>query len=200
MTNTHAADLYPTSEEVKGIIFLDPGHGGYETGTEYKRRVEKEDTLALGLLIRQELQKRGYQVEMSRTDDEYLSRRERATLANRSGAGLMISLHRNKGVKGQGFAAYIQSADRKQDRILGKNIMKQIEKVGVSTSNGVQPGMPHDSGRDFTENRFSNMPSALIVFGYINNKKDNQLFDQHLEEYAAAVAKGIDKTYNKLYR
>ena len=33
----------------------------------------------------------------------------------------------------------------------------------------------------------------------MSDDEDNELFDTHLNEYAAAVAKGVSKTYANLY-
>lgn len=199
MTNTHAADLYPTSEDVKGIIFLDPGHGGYDPGFTHKRRAEKYDTLALGLVVRQELEDRGYKVVMSRTRDRSLSGKARARMANNSSAGIMVSLHRSKGPGGQGFDAYISTENRKRDRKLGKRILKALQKEGISFNNGVHRGTDQSPREDYPENRYSNMPSVLIMYGYINDKDDNKLLDSHQEKYARATAEAIDQTYAKLY-
>lgn len=199
MTDTLAADLYPTSEDVKGIIFLDPGHGGYDAGYTHKRRAEKYDTLALGLLVRQELENRGYKVVMSRTRDTSLSGKERARLANEASAGIMVSLHRSKGPNGQGFDAYISTENRKRDRKLGKRILKALQQEGISFNNGVHRGTDQSPKEDYPENKYSNMPSVLIMYGYINDREDNKFFDKHKEAYASATAEAIDTTYTKLY-
>jgi delta-lactam-biosynthetic de-N-acetylase len=39
------------------------------------------------------------------------------------------------------------------------------------------------------------MASAIIELGFVNSKKDNQLFDENLESYAAAIADGILDTW-----
>ena len=38
------------------------------------------------------------------------------------------------------------------------------------------------------------MPSCLLELGFISNNEDNKLFDENIESYAEAIAKGIIET------
>ena len=38
------------------------------------------------------------------------------------------------------------------------------------------------------------MPSCLVELGFISNEEDNKLFDENIESYAEAIAKGIIET------
>ena len=50
-------------------IFIDPGHGGRDPGAVKGSRFEKDDVLALSLLIERELAGREAEVILSRRDD-----------------------------------------------------------------------------------------------------------------------------------
>ena len=39
------------------------------------------------------------------------------------------------------------------------------------------------------------MPSCIVEMGFMNNAKDNQLFDDNKEAYAAAIGDAIIATY-----
>jgi len=188
-------------EEPRGVIFVDAGHGGDDPGAEWKGRVEKEETLAMALAVRKYLHEEGFKVVMSRTDDSSVDRKKRALMANKCGADLMVSIHRNKSEKkgGYGWEMYIPSADREADRMLGETIMGQLKGVGITDDRGVRAGTLPDPKDDYSENKYSKMPSVLIECGFMNSKEDNELFDDNLAEYAEAIAHGVAITFETLY-
>jgi N-acetylmuramoyl-L-alanine amidase len=76
-------------------ICLDPGHGGKDTGNHTFWHSEKTYTLALALELRDQLQKAGFNVILTRSKDTYVELPDRPALANRRGADLFVSLHFN---------------------------------------------------------------------------------------------------------
>ncbi|MFO7576201.1 MAG: N-acetylmuramoyl-L-alanine amidase [Pelovirga sp.] len=79
------------------LIVIDPGHGGKDPGAIgpsglYEKHVNLALAQATAAALRQQL---GVKVLLTRTDDTYLSLRERTEYANRMGADLFISLHAN---------------------------------------------------------------------------------------------------------
>ena len=81
--------------DVKKVVVIDPGHGGYDPGTLSEYVVEKELVLGVGLLLRDELERRGIQVEMTRDDDAFMELEDRAAFAVPSEHNLFVSLHAN---------------------------------------------------------------------------------------------------------
>ena len=76
-------------------ICLDPGHGGKDTGNHTFWHSEKTYTLALAMELRDQLQKAGFNVILTRSKDIYVDLPDRPALANRRGADLFVSLHFN---------------------------------------------------------------------------------------------------------
>ncbi len=80
-------------------ICLDPGHGGRDTGNRvgsgFFAHNEKTYTLALALVLRQELEGLGFNVILTRAKDVYVPLPARPALANARGADLFVSLHFN---------------------------------------------------------------------------------------------------------
>jgi len=76
-------------------ICLDPGHGGKDTGNHTFWHSEKTYTLALALELRDQLQRAGFNVILTRSKDTYVELPDRPALANRRGADLFVSLHFN---------------------------------------------------------------------------------------------------------
>jgi N-acetylmuramoyl-L-alanine amidase len=77
-------------------IVLDPGHGGSDPGAVGLRRtLEKDITLDVALRLRRRLEQRGYDVLMTRTEDQALTLRERVEFANSRPTDLFVSIHAN---------------------------------------------------------------------------------------------------------
>jgi N-acetylmuramoyl-L-alanine amidase len=79
-------------------IAIDPGHGGYDTGTMGPHGLLEKDLcldvgLRLGELIRQNLP--GTEVVFTRKDDRHVSLEERTAIANDANADLFLSIHAN---------------------------------------------------------------------------------------------------------
>jgi len=80
-----------------GRIVLDPGHGGYDTGTIgagnlYEKNVVLDVALRLGQLLRQRL---GVDVIYTRHNDTFIPLEQRTAIANRAHADLFVSIHAN---------------------------------------------------------------------------------------------------------
>lgn len=191
----------PAQADTHGTIFIDPGHGGGDPGAEADGRKEKNDTLSLAKQVKTQLEKKNFKVVMSRTSDKTVDRDKRGEMANKCNADLMVSIHRNQSndTTGKGVEIWIKSTDPANEGLLAENIMKKIEKVGISQNRGVNAGTLVDPNDDYSENSVPTMPSCLIEFGFISNKKDNKLFDKNKSAYAKAIADGIEKTYAKIY-
>jgi N-acetylmuramoyl-L-alanine amidase len=82
------------------VIVVDAGHGGRDPGmrgwspdrTPVK---EKDVTLGVALRLEEELQRRGYDVVMTRTTDTLIALDDRGKIANRNKGDLFISVHVN---------------------------------------------------------------------------------------------------------
>ncbi|MEM8628109.1 MAG: N-acetylmuramoyl-L-alanine amidase, partial [Pseudomonadota bacterium] len=79
----------------KAVIFIDPGHGGIDSGAVGQRGTkEKVVALRFAKALAAKLRRRGkYHVELSRQSDVYVPLRTRRELARSAGAQLFISVH-----------------------------------------------------------------------------------------------------------
>jgi N-acetylmuramoyl-L-alanine amidase len=78
------------------IVLIDPGHGGADGGAPgVSGQVKEKDlTLAFSLELRDRLAERGrVRVALTREDDRALSLEQRAGIARRLGAALLVSVH-----------------------------------------------------------------------------------------------------------
>lgn len=183
----------------RGIIFIDPGHGGNDPGSASDGRNEKDDNLVFALAVKKALARQGFRVIMSRTGDEAVDRTRRGELANESGAQLMISFHRNKSNgKGQGVEAFIPSNSSRESQLLGMNVFDALISCGFK-ERSIRTGTLESEKEDYEELAAAEMPCCLVEVGFIDNKGDNKLFDDNLRTNAKAVASAINDTFTELY-
>jgi N-acetylmuramoyl-L-alanine amidase len=88
------------------IVTIDPGHGGIDPGNPgvfFPRGIrEKDVTLQVGLLLRNELKRRGVGVQMTRTTDTLISLDDRGSFCTES-CDLFVSLHVNSLARRRGY-------------------------------------------------------------------------------------------------
>lgn len=167
-------------------IALDAGHGGSDPGAVYKGRQEKEDTLDLTLAVGDILKKNGIDVYYTRTTDEYETPFKKATDANNSGADLFVSIHRNSSENPNQYSGVetLVYSDTGLKAEVARNINNQLEDTGFKNL-GV------DERKNLVVLKRTKMPAVLVEAGFINNDKDNYLFDEEFDSIAQAIADGI---------
>lgn len=90
---TVSASAFPLSVH---RVVLDAGHGGTDPGASSASNVsEKDITLDIEQRLGAMLRKNGFEVVVTRGDDRLIPLRERAHLANGSGADIFVSIHVN---------------------------------------------------------------------------------------------------------
>jgi len=78
------------------LVMIDPGHGGYDPGTQSSAGVmEKDLAIQIAARLKAVLEARGIRAEMTRSTDVFISLAERTRIANRAGADLFVSIHLN---------------------------------------------------------------------------------------------------------
>ncbi len=94
------------SSDPRPIVVIDPGHGGIDTGTKSDAGDdEKSVVLALGLMLRDTLEKGGkYRVVMTRTDDTFVPLADRVRFARDRQGALFLSIHADALSKREGDA------------------------------------------------------------------------------------------------
>lgn len=187
------------NEPPRGIVFIDPGHGGPDPGANNGKRLEKDDTLALSLALKDCLEDLRFDVRMSRTSDEDVDRSRRGEMANECGAQLMISVHRNQvDGDGSGVEGFIPKENSAESRLLGENIMNALAEQGF-VKRSIRAGTLKDPDDDYAENAAAAMPAVLIEVGFISSDGDNALFDDNMDGNAHAIANAISDTFHTLY-
>lgn len=182
-------------EEKDGLLVcIDPGHGGKDDGTDFRGRVEKDDTLKLAKALAVYLKEKEINVILTRDDDTYLTLKERTDFANEKNADYLVSLHRNKG-DGTGVETWIHSKAGEETKQLADSIMTGLESAGIQRNRGVKKGTKDGENSNYHINVYAQMPACIVELGFVNNAADNQMFDEKIDAYAAAIGDAIIKTY-----
>ncbi len=83
------------THRIKKIV-IDPGHGGRDFGAMSPGGIrEKELVLEVGKMVRDELERHGIEIVMTRSWDVFIPLQERTRIANKKGADLFVSIHAN---------------------------------------------------------------------------------------------------------
>ena len=178
-------------------VVIDPGHGGDDVGAEFNGRYEKDDNLALALLVKEKLDDMGIDAVLTRKTDKFITLEKRCSIANKKKAELFVSLHRNSAEGAKGVEIWIKDDSPEADRALADSILEKLDEAGISENRGVKAGYARSDGKNYYVNSHTDMPSCLVELGFINSETDNKLFDEKLDEYAQAIADGIAETLKR---
>lgn len=168
------------------VVILDAGHGGSDFGATFEGRMEKDDNLALTLAVGDILAQNGVDVLFTRTTDIYETPTAKALEGNASGADYFISIHRNSSpVPGQytGIESLVYNRSSRAGDI-ARNINRNLEAIGFADQ-GV------NEAKNLAVLRRTKMPAVLVEAGFLNNERDNALFDAEFDQIANAIAQGI---------
>lgn len=182
------------------LVCIDPGHGGKDPGCNTEERLEKDDVLALGLAMRAAMEKLGMKVIMTREDDTFIPLDERCEIANKADATYYISVHRNIYGDSSVYGNEIWKSSNASDEAstLADNLMSALEQAGIQKNRGVREGSQDHNG-DYAVLRNSKMPSVLLEMGFLQNKKDNKLFDRNMDLYAEKMANAVLDTWEEYH-
>lgn len=181
-------------------VCIDPGHGGSSSGAALGNRLEKDDTLRLSLLVCDILEERGYTVVMTRDNDSDVSLEDRCKIANKARASLFVSIHRNSSTSpnATGMEMWVHSTSPTDDTLLAQNILDCLGNLDI-TNRGIHSGYRDGADMNYYINRHTKMPSVLAEIDFISNKSDNKKYDENIDEYAKAIADGIELTLKEMH-
>ncbi|ETI68599.1 N-acetylmuramoyl-L-alanine amidase [Neobacillus vireti] len=178
-------------------LYLDPGHGGTDSGAQGNGLNEKDVTLKISLKI-QEIFTKKYEniiIKMSRTSDISKSLSQRTNEANAWGADFYLSIHINAAdsTTAQGYEDYIYSGLSTTSRSASYQdiIHQEVTKVNGLIDRGQKKA-------DFHVLRESSMSALLSENGFITNAHDATLMKQAswLEKVAQGHVNGLAKAFN----
>lgn len=179
-------------------VVLDASHGGNDSGDVYQGILEKELTLKIMNMVKEQLGKEDMRVFCTRSGDETSSEQERVDFANEIKADMLISVHCSflqdeQSGKKSGLTAIYNGKYFIPDfgSIELANIISEetIKKVG-----GVANGM-YEAGEEDQLVNGAHVPVALIEIDSIvtDNNKMSLTSDKKLKRIAEGISAGIIK-------
>jgi len=178
----------------KHLVCLDPGHGpdtvnGSPDGS-YK---EKEFTWDFYKRLRPLLEAQGVEVICTRAENEKPSLTARATISNKAGADLFVSIHTNASGSGwtapSGLVIYTSVAGDSAGRNkAAKAILVRMQEAGVALFGS---GLAHNP--EYTVLRATTAPAMIVEYGFHTNQADVILLKDsgYRDKLAKATVQGI---------
>jgi len=178
-------------------IVIDPGHGGYDSGTiGYTKMREKDIALSVSLMVGDYLVRNGVDVEYTRTSDkvswpsnESQDLKVRTKIANDLKPDLLVSIHLNStyNEKANGIETFSFHGSN-EGYVLASHIQNELINYTGALNRGVKQ-------KGFYVIKYSDAPAVLVELGFISNKDEEARFKSFDEQkkYAKAVAVGIFK-------
>ena len=182
-------------------IYIDPGHGGKDSGTTYKNILEKDINLIISKKIEKELTSKGATVYLTRETDKDLStttvnrKRQdltnRARLINESNCDMYISIHLNyiSNSKWQGLQIFYNNKN-KENEIIANKLTSYLKEY---SSNIREPKKENI----YYMYKQIKVPGILIELGFLSNPNDRYRLTK--EEYQDKLAQNIANSIEKYY-
>lgn len=193
-------------------IFLDPGHGGRDSGAFYYNVAEKDLNMQIYRKLRTKLEELGYKVLTSRDSDidvDFVT--ERSRMVNKTNSDIFISIHFNATgntySKASGIQTYSYSDEpdypskinkywhNHPDRMSeSKRLAAAIHSSLLAETGAKDAGLLESS---YAVLRETAKPAVLLELGYMDNFSENQqIRDSHYQDkLVAGIVKGIQKYY-----
>lgn len=173
-------------------VFIGVGHGGSDPGAVANGFKEKDLNLTIALACRDELERHGIQVLMSRTEDDNEGLTEKINESNAFVPDLTLDIHNNAG---GGDGAEVFYGISGLGKPLAENILAEFKAIGQN-SRGVKTKVNSRGLDGFVFIRNTKAPAVLVECAFIDNTKDLEIIDTEVEQkkFGVAIAKGVLKT------
>ncbi|BDS06240.1 hypothetical protein NT6N_12800 [Oceaniferula spumae] len=217
---------YISSAKPFKTVVVDAGHGGHDSGSTGHFSYEKTYTLTVARLLRDELQRKGYNVVMTRDSDVFISLSNRVRIANKYKNAIFLSIHFNSGQsRANGIETFTVSpvgvphlgrGVRERDfNLVPGNIM---DSASIALATAVHSRtllyLNNEAGNNFKISdrgikraRFNvltgiEIPAILLEGGFLSNRTEAAKVHSpvYQKTLAAAVARAVDVYRNSISR
>lgn len=176
------------------LVYIDPGHGGQDSGAVGNDLREKEVVLDISQRLQKYLET-NYVVDcrLSRTSDRTLALSARTKEANNLKASCLVSIHINAATDkaANGFESFVYTTDGPTSKSVELQQKLHQKLAPLWTGKGRK-----DRGKkkeNFHMVREFKGAAVLLEFGFITNKQDADLLkdDQYLQSNASSAGEAI---------
>lgn len=179
-------------------IFIDPGHGGVDSGTVHHNKVEKDLNLAISLKLGQILEQQGAQVSYSRTTDtDYYTRGkggkrndllQRVAMLEQFDPDCYVSIHMNAiGLSNQQGAQVFYSTKNSDSPIFAEILQKALKDFPTGNKRQAKKDL------DILLLNATNKPGVLVEAGYLTNLQEAERLanPDYQQQLADQLARGM---------
>lgn len=199
-TSSLAASIQKTQwfdhlfKQYRKIIIIDAGHGGTDPGSVKRGVQEKDINLQIALKLQKRLERKGYKVVMTRTDDTAISLSNRAKLANQAKGDLLISIHQNsfKDASVHGIEVFYTPGKESYDHQLANFIQEALINYTQAKDRHVR------EVTNLLVIRESKMPACLIESAYLSNDHEREMIqtEDYQDKIVTGIIEGIENFLN----
>lgn len=190
-------DAVVSLETLGLVVFIDPGHGGYDPGSSSGSVLEKDINLAISTKLYEKMLGEGMMTLIARNDDYDLSTafsknhkmddlKKRVKMINDSGANMLISVHLNsmRDSSIYGPMVYYRAKDE-TSKVLAQTIQDELNEL--SNLNKII----HEENYYLFNKTF--IPSVLIECGFLSNVEERSklIREEYQEDLAISIYNGI---------
>lgn len=174
-------------------VYIAVGHGGDDPGAVANGFREKNLNLVTAIACKDELLRRGVEVNIDRTTDIELTMTQTVNACNAYAPDLAVDIHHNAG-GGDGVEVF-HTIHGGTGKTLAVNIIDEVVKIGQN-SRGAKTRKSSDGSDYYGFIRRTTPPAVIVECAFLDNKTDVQIVDTKTEQKAmgVAIAKGILKT------
>lgn len=174
-------------------VFLSAGHGGKDPGASANGLLEKNVNLNILIACKEELEKHGLKVEVSRLKDEDDPVSQEVVEANKSNADIAVSFHTNAG-GGDGSETFYYPSSKEGKR-LATLCEKHTKAIGQN-SRGIK------SGENLRFVNSTKMVAVLCECAFVDNTNDKTIIDSIKKQkvFGVAYAKAILEYFGIQYK
>jgi len=175
----------------KKYVVIDAGHGGSDCGAIRNNINEKDITLDISKRVQKLLEKKGYEVAMTRTDDTYVSLQDRVDFSEIFNPDIFVSIHVN--------SSNSETPSGLETHYYKDNSLTLAKYLHASMINNI-----NSKDRGLFKSKFyvinhTTAPAVLVEIGFISNPNERaQLVTESRKNATAkAIAEGIDDYFKK---
>lgn len=179
-------------------VIVDAGHGGYNPGAIANGSIEKDNNLAVALLLEKQLKEAGATVIMTRSTDRAVATKvtslrselqARVDIAERNDGDIFVSIHSNSN-DNPNFHGAMTFYGGERSEELAETIQKNLVYRTKAEDKGIQMA-------GFYVIRNTSMPSVLVEMGFVSNPKEaKRLSDpSYRERIANGIYEGIEEYF-----
>lgn len=198
-------EVISINEEIyRGIIVIDPGHGGEDTGAISQNNVnEKDIVLDISLKLGEKLEENNFKVYFTRKSDKALGNTVRSDIINRAkfinarNADIFLSIHLNGSdiQSAKGVESYSRFLDDKS-YLLAESIQDELSSIEYTKDRGIK----ETNEKSLGILRYTNITGVLLELGFITNSEDEKylISEEGQDIIVGCILNGILNYFNEI--